>query len=156
MDRFEGKYLLLSKTEACLESTLRSSAQAKIATSTLLLACRHYCVLKIYHALHLEVIIRREMTLKCKVLSVVISMESPFPFNSRESITFCLISAVMAPKKRCRSQHVEGSAFEKSSRCTFQVVEGRVALPLSFTAMLALTLPQKWLKMSLNLAVGLL
>lgn len=38
MDRFEGKYLLLSKTEACLESTLRSSAQAKIATSTLLLA----------------------------------------------------------------------------------------------------------------------
>lgn len=83
------------------------------------------------------------MALKCKVLSVVISMESPFPFNSRESITFCLISAVMAPKKRCRSQHVKGSAFERSSRCSFQVVKGRVALPLSLTAMLALTLPPK-------------
>lgn len=71
-------------------------------------------------------------------------MESPFPFNSRESITFCLISAVMTPKKRCRSQHVKGSAFEKSSRCSIQVVKGRVALSLSFTAALALILPQKW------------
>lgn len=118
--------------------------KAKIATSTLLLACRQYHVVKIHHALRLGVIRRKEITLKCKVLSVVISMESPFPFNSRESITLCLISAVMAPKKRCRSQPVKGSAFEKSSRCSFQVVEGTVALPLSFTATLALTLPQKW------------
>lgn len=59
------------------------------------------------------------MTLKCKLLSVVISMDSPLPFNSTESITLCLISAAIAPEKRCRSHRGEHSAFEKSSWCSF-------------------------------------
>lgn len=123
-DRFERKYLLLSKIEAGLESTLSSSVWAKIAASTLLLACRQYHVVKIHHALHLGVIRRKEMALKCKVLSVVISMESPFPFNSRESITFCLISAVMAPKKRCRSQHDEAVPLRGAQGAVFRYWRG--------------------------------
>lgn len=61
------------------------------------------------------------MTLKCKLLLVAISMDSPLPFNSTESIMLCLISAAIAPEKRCTSHRVEHSAFEKSSWCSFQV-----------------------------------
>ena len=64
------------------------------------------------------------MTLKCKLLSVVISMDSPLPFNSTESIMLCLISVVIAPEKRYRSHRVERSAFEKSSQCNFEVAGG--------------------------------
>lgn len=119
--------------------------------STLLLACSRYHVVEIHCAPCLGVIRRKEMTLKCKLLSVVISTDSPLPFNSTESIMLCLISAMIAPEKRCRSHRVERSAFQKSSRCSFQVVCGeRIALPLYFIAVLALTLGQKWWKMSLT------
>lgn len=71
-------------------------------------------------------------------------MDSPLPFNGTESITLCLISAPTAPEESCRSHRVEGRAFEKSARCSFQVAEGKAALPLYFTAVLVLTPGPKW------------
>ena len=54
---------------------------------------------------------------------MVISMDSPLPFNSTKSIMLCLISAATAPEKRCRSHRVESCAFEESSQCSFQEAE---------------------------------
>lgn len=110
--------------EQCLKQRLHPS--------TWLLACRWYHMVEIRRAPSLGVIRRKEITLKCKLSSVAISMDSPLPFNSTESIMLCLISAAIATEKRCTSHCIEHSAFEKSSWCSFQVEGEEICFTTSF------------------------
>lgn len=56
------------------------------------------------------------MALKCKLLTVVISVDSPLPLSDTESIPLRLISAVIAPEES--SGHSPSDrAFEQSSAC---------------------------------------
>lgn len=72
------------------------------------------------------------MALKCKLLTVVITVDSPLPLSSTESMPLRLISAVIAPGES--SGHSPSDrAFEQSSACGAVGSRGQLLGLLSYS-----------------------